>query len=102
MNQNITDKLTAALKFDEETERKHFETIHPVTKYSLHSYLGAKDFNARLAPLYLALVECVKALEFMTMPITGKTPTVESLQDTIANDDARGNKALARLAEVLK
>ncbi len=41
------------------------------------------------------------AIEFMTMPITGKNPTVESLLETMAEDTKKGKAALSEAAQIL-
>lgn len=102
MTSNITDKLTAALAFDESaafinanvhaadcglTQRTDsFENV----RYGFSA--GVEAENDRLAPLHLALISCVKALEFY-----GKHH--HHLKTTAPNF---GHEALARLAEVLR
>lgn len=103
-SENLTDKLTAALAFDESaafinanvhaadcglTQRTDsFENV----RYGFSA--GVEAENARLAPLHLVLVECVKALEATQR---------ESSQDACKPEFWDANElALARLAEVLK
>jgi len=66
-------------------DNKEFEAIYK---------LGA----ASLVPL---VVELAEAIEFMTMPITSKEQTVESLLETFANDTERGKKALRAIEKFI-
>lgn len=107
-SENLTDKLTAALAFDESaafinanvhaadcglTQRTDsFENV----RYGFSA--GVEAENARLAPLHLVLVECVKALEFTPCEFFG---TDESGSPIHAENCVKC-EALDRLAEVLK
>jgi hypothetical protein len=89
MTSNITDKLTAALKFQD-------------TDCSVCNY-----HSRRLAPLHLVLVECVKALELAGDKacdysiIQQRMDNGVLLQGTKHADKCSRCEALDRLAEVL-
>jgi hypothetical protein len=53
---------------------------------------------------YNAFMTLVEALEFMTMPLTTpiKDITLERLLATMAEDEKRGKKALAKVRRILK
>lgn len=55
----------------------------------------AESFKQERDQLREAAEKLAEALEFMTMPITGDQLTIESLLQTMANDDERGKQALA-------
>lgn len=57
-----------------------------------YSYLQTK-----LTKTESKLAIAIEALEFMTMPLIGKNPTVESLLETIRVDEKRGKQALKQI-----
>lgn len=100
MTSDITEKLTAALKFEiTEIPYKNFPMVileydenNKSTERSklLNEYLQHGVSLARLAPLHLALVELVSAIDALT--------TTRSF----GQEYEKCEQALARLAEVLK
>lgn len=54
------------------------------------------------APVLKLMEEMRDALQFMTMPITAVNLSIETLLQTIANDDERGKKALAAYEAFIK
>lgn len=58
-------------------------------------------YEPRIRPIITELLNCVEALEFMTMPITAKTITIEDLTEAVSVDERRGKNALARLEKVI-
>lgn len=98
----ITDKLTAALEFDEADTRSWCAETWPDYKVG-HMAKGAEYENARLAPLHLALVECVKALmEYADEPIHYIKDTSVDFDDEEIEAITVAAEALERLEEALK
>lgn len=60
------------------------------------------DLKTKHQKLLIEAQELVKALEFMTMPLTYRHHTVESLLETMGEDVLRGKQALARWKEAMK
>lgn len=105
----ITEKLTAALKFDAKATgdkaSKHWKIYRFESTVDIadHFDFGARYESARLAPLHLALVECVKALmEYADEPIHYIKDTSVDFDDEEIEAITVAAKALASLAEVLK
>lgn len=89
----ITDKLAAALEFDESTSIAaalvRSDAFAGATEITFQVE-AARYEQSRLAPLHLALIDCVEALEEIHFDPSGLSAQFTSFE------------ALERLAEVLK
>lgn len=93
-NENITEKLTAVLELPE-------IVIHDPSAEDI--YKGEQQENDRLAPLHLALVDCVKALEDAEEVLNKLYDHNEAVRHAaVEHYGTLHSQALARLAEVLK
>jgi len=100
--------MTTSEKLDKKIEaiaekrsRYQSSTGQPDLDKAIGWYLqvGGEYMGDSLKPL---LLEMAEALEFVSMPLTNKNPTVEGLIETIGEDTKRAKEALKKFKEFLK
>lgn len=78
----------------------------PIDEKNISCDIGIEIENERLMPIIRELCEVIeeqrKALEFMTMPLTGTNPSIDSLIETIATDIERGKEILTATTKRLE